>query len=130
MTTPLPSPLLAGPGAGVPDAPAAALDEWFDVGALRRNRRYRRGTWAIGSAGMLTGAAWTVAVALSGNAAGLSQAELAALSPSQRDALRVSAAQSLASANADYTIDSVADLIPVLDDIERRLATGARPIPV
>ncbi|MBX9926513.1 MAG: phosphonoacetaldehyde hydrolase [Hyphomicrobiaceae bacterium] len=72
---------------------------------------------------------WTVAVALSGNAAGLSQAELGVLSPSQREALRVSASRSLASANPDYTIDSVADLIPVLYDIERRLALGERPMP-
>lgn len=50
----------------MPDAPAAALDDWFDLGALGRNRHYRTGTWALGVAGMATGAAWTATVALTG----------------------------------------------------------------
>ena len=66
MTDPLPGPLLAAPGAGVPDAPAARLADWFDAGALRRNRRYRAGVWALGAVGMVTGPALTLTVALSG----------------------------------------------------------------
>ena len=66
MSAPLPSPLLAAPGAGVPDVPAARLDEWFDRSALRRNRRYRRGAWALGVAGLATAPVWTAAVVLGG----------------------------------------------------------------
>ena len=66
MTDPLPGPLLAAPGAGVPDAPAARLEDWFDAVALRRNRRYRAGVWALGAVGMVTGPALTLTVALSG----------------------------------------------------------------
>ena len=64
--TPLPSPLLAAPGAGVPHAVAAPVDEWFDAARLGRNRRYRTGGWALGLAGMATGVTWTAVVALNG----------------------------------------------------------------
>jgi STE24 endopeptidase len=66
VSAPLPSPLRAAPGAGVPDAPAARLEEWFDLGDLSRNRRYRSGAWALGLAGMVSGAAWTATVAMTG----------------------------------------------------------------
>lgn len=67
MASPLPSPLLAAPGAGVPEVPAARLDEWFDPVVLRRNRRYRRGAWALGAAGMAAAPVWTAAVVLGGS---------------------------------------------------------------
>ena len=66
MLSPLPKPLLAAPGAGVPDAPPARLEEWFNTASLRRNRRYRRGAWLLGLAGMTAGPVWTLTVALSG----------------------------------------------------------------
>ncbi len=67
MTQILPRPLFAAPGAGVPDAMAAPLDDWFDAAELGRNRRYRTGGWALAVAGMATGVAGTAAVALSGS---------------------------------------------------------------
>jgi len=67
VTGPLPGPLFAAPGAGVPDAAPARLEEWFDPAALGRNRRYRAGGWALAVSGMATGVAWTAAVALSGS---------------------------------------------------------------
>ena len=67
MTTPLPSPLFAAPGAGVPDVAAAPLEEWFDVAGLGRNRRYRTGGWTLALVGMATGVAWTATVALTGS---------------------------------------------------------------
>jgi STE24 endopeptidase len=66
VTQPLPSPLFAAPGAGVPDAAPARLQEWFDPAALGRNRRYRAGGWALAVSGMATGIAWTATIALSG----------------------------------------------------------------
>ena len=54
--------------------------------------------------------ALTVGVALSGNLAGLSVAELAALSPAARQDLRARAAARLRVAGAHHVIDSVADL--------------------
>lgn len=75
----------------------------------------------------LAAGTWTVGLALSGNAAGLSKAELDRLSPDERAALRKRATDKLAGAGAHFVIDTVADLLPVLDAIEARLAAGLRP---
>jgi phosphonoacetaldehyde hydrolase len=68
---------------------------------------------------------WTVGVALTGNAAGLSADELAALPPAERAALRDKAARELA--GADYIIDGIADLPRAMEQINARLAVGDRP---
>ncbi|MCB9758600.1 MAG: phosphonoacetaldehyde hydrolase [Alphaproteobacteria bacterium] len=75
----------------------------------------------------LNAGVWTVGVALTGNMVGLNAPELAALSDDQRaDRLRV-ARQQLLDAGAHYVVDGVRDLLPVIDDIEARLARGERP---
>lgn len=71
--------------------------------------------------------AWTVGVAASGNGVGLSHAALAALPPADRAARIGTAADALRAARADYVIDTIADLGPVLDLINARLAVGERP---
>lgn len=75
----------------------------------------------------LAAGCWTVGVALSGNAAGCSREELAALSPSERDVVRRRATRTLEAAGAHVVIDSVADLMEVIDDLEGRLLRGERP---
>jgi phosphonoacetaldehyde hydrolase len=70
---------------------------------------------------------WAVGVALSGNIAGLSAEELAALDPSSRDALRRTATEVLLRAGAHLVIDSIADLPAAIDHLEARLAAGERP---
>jgi phosphonoacetaldehyde hydrolase len=70
---------------------------------------------------------WTVGVAISGNALGLTQIEWLALDAGEQAARRAQATALLQDAGADYVIDSVADLLPVLDRIEARLARGDRP---
>lgn len=81
----------------------------------------------VGIAEGLAAGSWTVGVALSGNAAGLSHAELSGLSVDERAALRTRAYGKLHRSGAHYVIDSVADLPPVLDAIEGRLVRGERP---
>jgi phosphonoacetaldehyde hydrolase len=70
---------------------------------------------------------WTVAVLVSGNEMGLTPAEWQALPPQHQLARREQAAQRLAAARADYCVYTVATLPAVIDEIERRLAAGARP---
>lgn len=70
---------------------------------------------------------WTVGVSLSGNLAGLSREEFEALTPAEVDLLRADADEKLKAAGAHYAIDSVADLIPVIEAIEERLAKGDMP---
>jgi phosphonoacetaldehyde hydrolase len=69
--------------------------------------------------------AWTIGIALTGNAVGLSADELAAKAPIERDRLREQAAVELR--DADMVIDSIADLPQAVAAIDVRLAAGERP---
>ncbi len=57
---------------------------------------------------------FTVGVAASGNAVGLSRAALDALAPDDREARLAAARASLTAAGANLVIDTVADLVPAL----------------
>jgi phosphonoacetaldehyde hydrolase len=81
----------------------------------------------VGIAEGLNAGTWTVGVAISGNAVGLSLAEWQALDAAQQQARRERATAQLKAHGAHYVIDSVAELLPVLDEIEARLARGERP---
>lgn len=73
--------------------------------------------------------AWTVGLAASGNGVGLDHDALLALAPDERARLIDAAAADLHAAGADYVIDSVADLWPVLEAIAGRIEAGERPAP-
>ena len=75
----------------------------------------------------LNAGTWTVGLSVSGNAVGLSFAEWTALDAAQQAVLRSAATEKLQAAGAHYVIDSVADLLPVLSDIEARLRKGELP---
>jgi phosphonoacetaldehyde hydrolase len=70
---------------------------------------------------------WTIGVALTGNIAGLSADELAALGAAERQRLREQASRELSAAGADLVIDSVADLPGAITALNARLAAGERP---
>jgi len=70
---------------------------------------------------------WAVGFALTGNIAGLSETELAALPEAERAALRARAEAELHAAGADLVVDGIADLPSALLEIEARRAAGARP---
>jgi phosphonoacetaldehyde hydrolase len=70
---------------------------------------------------------WTVAVTASGNEVGLSLDQWRALEPAEQAQRLAAAADRLGAARPDYVIASVADLVPVVDAIERRLLGGERP---
>ncbi len=70
---------------------------------------------------------WTVGVAASGNGVGLTHDALLALSPADRAARVAAAADALRRAGADYVVDSVADLWPVVETIGARIAAGEKP---
>jgi phosphonoacetaldehyde hydrolase len=81
----------------------------------------------VGIAEGVAAGCWTVGVALSGNEAGLAQAEIAALTPEKLSGVRARASNALRAHGAHYVIDTIADLLPVVDDIEARLAAGEHP---
>ena len=70
---------------------------------------------------------WTVGVAVSGNALGLSLEELNALPKEESENLKNFARMKMQEMQPDYVIDSVADLMPIIDQINRRLDLGEKP---
>ena len=71
--------------------------------------------------------AWAVGVAVSGNEVGLSLEVWEGLTDMAKARLRAAAVQTLEAAGAHYVIDSIADLPPVIEAIDARLAAGERP---
>jgi phosphonoacetaldehyde hydrolase len=69
----------------------------------------------------LNAGVWSVGVAGTGNAVGLSAAAFDALSPAERAQKLEIGRKDLRAAGAHYVIDSLADLLPVIRDIETRL---------
>jgi len=80
---------------------------------------------APGIAEGLSAGAWTVGVSTTGSPFGLSAEDAAALPRDQFEDRRRAAEQELSEAH--YVIDSVRDLPPLLDIIEKRMAAGERP---
>lgn len=72
---------------------------------------------------------WTIGVARTGNEIGLSESQWDALPAGQQAPLLTRARDRLGAAGADYVIDRVADVEPILDVIDTRLARGERPSP-
>jgi phosphonoacetaldehyde hydrolase len=75
----------------------------------------------------LNAGAWAIGVAGTGNRIGLTQAEFAALPEAQRFARLTEARVELEQAGAHFVVDSVADLEPVLDEINSRLEEACAP---
>jgi len=75
----------------------------------------------------LNAGVWTVGVAATGNGMGLSIDEFRSLSSSDRISRLEDARRALQHAGAHYVVDTLADLDPVLDDIDERLRSGEKP---
>ena len=74
------------------------------------------------SAGM-----WTVGLAKTGNEIGLKESEIEALPKETYERLLARAYERLYQSGAHYVVDAISDVLPCLDDIDRRLARGERP---
>lgn len=70
---------------------------------------------------------WTVGLALSGAPAGLTLNQFQSATPEQLATIRAQVKSQFDAAGAHFVIDSIADLLPVLDEIEHRMAAGERP---
>lgn len=70
---------------------------------------------------------WTVGVLLSGSPAGLSLEQYQHLSAAERESIRQRVAAEFGPVQPHYLIDTVADLLPLLEQIEQRLRQGQRP---
>lgn len=70
---------------------------------------------------------WTVGIAKTGNELGMTAAEVAALDDAALKARLAPVYDKLYQAGAHYVIAGIADMLPVIDAIESRLAAGERP---
>ncbi|HEY2658397.1 MAG TPA: phosphonoacetaldehyde hydrolase [Caulobacteraceae bacterium] len=70
---------------------------------------------------------WTIGLAASGNGVGLSLHDYSALAELDRLGRVAAAAEQLRTAGANYVIDTVADIRPVLEEIAARIESGQRP---
>lgn len=70
---------------------------------------------------------WTIGVAKTGNEIGLTETEISQLQSDEYAARLGRAYQRLQLAGAHYVVDSIAEVLPILDDINRRLRGGEKP---
>lgn len=82
---------------------------------------------AVGVEAGVNAGAWSIGVVETGNALGMSVAELAQLAPAERARRHSTGREALLAAGAHYAIDSIANLPEILANITDRLAAGERP---
>jgi phosphonoacetaldehyde hydrolase len=107
--------------------PLMMYRSFADLGVYPPWRVVKVDDTAPGVAEAVAAGAWAVGVTLSGNGCGLTERELAARSADERAGIREEVARDLVGAGAHATIDSVADLLPVLEAFGARIRHGAHP---
>jgi phosphonoacetaldehyde hydrolase len=70
---------------------------------------------------------WTIGLAKSGNEIGLNESQIAALDPLVLKTKLARAYQRMHQAGAHYVVDGIWNVMPVIEDINARLARGERP---
>lgn len=75
----------------------------------------------------LNAGTWTVGVAQTGNMIGVTEAQWRALPHSERQAQLDAAHRQMLDSGAHYVIDTLAEIDPVMDQIETRLGSGEHP---
>lgn len=70
---------------------------------------------------------WTIGLAVSGNEVGLSLEDWQALSEEDRQIKRDRAFKRMYQSGAHYVVDSIAEMMPCIEDIQTRIARGERP---
>jgi phosphonoacetaldehyde hydrolase len=75
----------------------------------------------------LNAGVWTIGVAMTGNEVGLSEEEITALPQAERDRRASRAREALARSGAHYVVDTLVEVLPVIDEIDARLSRGDRP---
>jgi phosphonoacetaldehyde hydrolase len=106
---------------------------WMIFEAARRMARYplsqfvKVGDTPVDIAEARNAGCWAVAVVDTGNELGFSQQQLTALPQSEHERLAVAAREKFLGLGAHFVISRTADLLPVIAEIEVRLARGERP---
>lgn len=70
---------------------------------------------------------WTIGLAVSGNEVGLTLEDWTALSAEEQGARRARAYTRMQQCGSHYVVDTIADVLPCIDDIQGRIARGEKP---
>jgi phosphonoacetaldehyde hydrolase len=70
---------------------------------------------------------WTIGLAVSGNEVGLGLKDWRKLGKEEKERRRAGAYRRMAQAGAHYVVDSIAEIMPCIDDIQARINRGERP---
>jgi phosphonoacetaldehyde hydrolase len=70
---------------------------------------------------------WTIGLAKTGNELGLNEGEIAALSADELQSRLDRAYTRMSQTGAHYVVDTIAETLPLIDQINARLASGERP---
>jgi len=115
------------------DVPAGRPHPWMmyknamDLGVYPMSACVKVGDTVADIEEGLNAGVWTVGLARSGNELGLSEEEARALDPQELTIRLSDIYRRMHRAGAHYVVDTVADLLPVLDEIELRLGQGEQP---
>jgi phosphonoacetaldehyde hydrolase len=109
------------------DVPAGRPAPWLIFQACERMDAYPMSSivvvddTTVGIEAGLNAGCWTVAVTRTGNSLGLSEQEVEALEKDDLDARLADARETFELLGADYVIETVADLLPILDAIQTQI---------
>ena len=70
---------------------------------------------------------WTIGLAISGNEVGLMLDDWNATAPDEQERKRSKAYDRMARCGSHYVVDTIADVMPCIDDIQARIHRGERP---
>jgi phosphonoacetaldehyde hydrolase len=108
-------------------SPFPALKAMIDLGVYPVEAVVKIGDTVVDIEEGLNGGLWTIGVTTTGNEVGLSLAEWLSLSLAEQERLRIAAEAKLYAAGAHYVVDGVPQAVPLLDEIDARLARGEKP---
>ncbi len=108
-------------------APWMAIKAAMDLGIYPMEACVKIGDTVPDIAEGLNAGMWSVGVVMTGNEIGMSESEFAAAKPKLLEPKRDRAYTKLAQSGAHYVVDGIADIPPILDLIDARLARGERP---
>ena len=115
------------------DVPAGRPEPWMVLSNMQQARIFppeavvKIDDTKPGVAEGLNAGTWTIGLAKTGNEVGLNEKELAALPPEEVKRKVERATDGLAKSGAHYVVESIADVPPVINEIEQRLKMGDRP---
>lgn len=115
------------------DVPAGRPEPWMVLSNMQQARVFppeavvKIDDTKPGIAEGLNAGTWTIGLAKTGNEVGLNEKEIAALSVDEVRRKVEKAAEGLAKSGAHYVVESIADVPPVIAEIEQRLKMGDKP---